>query len=152
MRYRFRLEVVLRLRRAEEERAKEALMTANRRLRQALAARDVATDRYRALSVTLGPLSRATLDAERARASLAAESQHLAQRAVASAAAAAALAQIEWTRAAREVAVLERLDARRQAEHAELVQREEAAVIDDIVALRFASGRVADAWPTGVPA
>jgi len=152
-RYQFRLEVVLRLRRAEEEQAKESLMAANRHLRRSVERRDVALGRYRALAAPLGPLGREEFDRERSRATLAADALQAAQRHVTSAAAAAALAQIEWSQAARKVAVLERLDARRRAEHADEERREEVAVVDDIVTLRFVTERSdADAWPVEVPA
>jgi flagellar FliJ protein len=136
-RYEFRLAAVLRLRHAEEEQAREALAAANRHLRSVILERDAQSARY-------GELTRAelatTLDgllAEQQAASLAAGVVASAKRAATNAAAEAALAQVSWTGSWRRVTVLERLDDRRRAEHAEEAQRAEVAVIDDIVTARY---------------
>ncbi|MHB1583547.1 MAG: hypothetical protein ACYC0E_07355, partial [Acidimicrobiales bacterium] len=71
-RYRFRLEAVLRLRRAEEGQARDALAAANVELRTALVARDAEAGRYAALPRPLGAMTAERLRREHADASLAA--------------------------------------------------------------------------------
>ena len=137
-RYRFRLETVLRVRRAEESDAKAALMRANARLRATLEARGAAQRRYRdvvegqAMSGSVEQLRR-----DRWHAEVAARALFEAQREAMRIAGEAALAQVDWAQAARRVAVLERLDLRRRAEHAEGERRAEVGVVDDLVTARY---------------
>lgn len=151
-RYRFRLETVLRVRRAEESEAKATLLRANARLRAALDARAQAQLRYRdvvaeqVLSGTLDDLRRDRWHAEVAASSLAA-----AQREAMRVAGEAALAQVDWSQAARRVAVLERLDHRRRAEYADQERHAEVGLVDDLVTARYVTdNRVADG--TAAPA
>lgn len=145
--YRFRLEVLLRIRRAEEELAREALVLANRRLMAALARRDEHADRYRSLTPELGPVSREDFFAERLTAELAAATLRAAQEELSTAGGEVAMAQATWTQARRAVRVLERLDERRRAEHSAEEQRQEAIEIDDIVTA--GRGRLAAAIGSG---
>lgn len=157
-RYRFRLETVLRVRRAEESDAKGALLRANARLRAALDARDQAQQRYRdvvesqSLSGSVEQLRR-----DRWHAEVAARALSDAQREAMRVAGEAALAQVDWAQAARRVAVLERLDLRRRSEHAEGERRAEVGVVDDLVTARYVSDHPAGsgggwAGPTGAAA
>lgn len=139
-RYRFRLATVLRVRRMEEETAKLELRTANLALRQAVAARDLVDERYRAYASDRTAItSAAELQAERLEAGLLAEQLAKAQRIAIERATAAALAQARWSRAAKRVAVIERLDARRRSEYVAEELRAEVALVDDLVTSRYAS-------------
>lgn len=139
---RFRLAAVLRVRRMEEEAAKLELRAANVALRQAVTDRDLAEARYRA-STAGGPAlaSVADLHAQRLQAGLLAEQAAAAQRLALQHAGAAALAQARWSKAAKRVAVLERLEARRSAEQAAEELRAEVALVDDLVNARYAAER-----------
>lgn len=152
-RYVFRLQGVLQLRRAEEAQAREVLGAANARLRQAIAARDVEVARYRrvAAAATATATSVETLLAEMQGASLAAETVAAARQAVSVAAVDTALAQVAWTACSRKVKILERLDERRRAEHAEQAQRAEIAVVDDIVTARYLSEQRSASATSGGP-
>jgi flagellar FliJ protein len=143
-RYQFRLAAVLRLRRAEEEQARERLLAANSRLREVIAARDREAARYSALASNTEATTLEGLLAEQQAASLAASVVAGARRAVTTAAADAALAQIAWTSASRRVRILERLDDRRRAEHAEEELRSEVATVDDMVTARYVSAHRAE--------
>lgn len=146
-RYRFRLESVLRLRRAEEGQARDALAAANAELRAALAARDAEAQRYACLPRTLGAMSPELLRREHATAALAAATLAGAQQAVSAAAARTAEAQLAWSAAAQRVSVLERLDHRRRIEHAEDLLHHEIAELDDLVTSRYVSGALASDNP-----
>jgi flagellar export protein FliJ len=136
MRYRFPLETVLRVRRVEEKAARARLLCANATLASAIASRDLAAERYRETGLLVIDL--ASLLEERCAAELAATALEQASKAVSRAAGEAALAHVAWTSAARRVATLERLDERRRAEHLVEEGRRENAMVDDIVAARYA--------------
>lgn len=139
-RYRFRLETVLRVRRVEEDHAKRVLLGANTALRAAIERRDRARARYRAFAD--GGRDVRTIDqlhVERLQAGLLADEMASAQRAANAVANDAALARVQWSTAARRVAILERLNERRRAEHAERELRAEHAFVDDIVTARYLS-------------
>ncbi len=139
-RYRFRLETVLRVRRAEEADAKATLLQANARLRSALEVRELAQQRYRdVVDHQDDRVSPEQLRRDRWEASVAAEAVAAAQREAIRGAGEAALAQVDWAQAARRVAVLERLDLRRRSEHAAEEHRREAGAVDDLVTARFAA-------------
>lgn len=131
--YRFRLETVLRLRRADEERARIHLAAMNTALSNAIAFRDREIDRLGSLETALGHVEHEQFVVERHREDLVAASIIEAKSAVNAALADAALAQVAWTEAARAVEVLERLDEKRRAEHQLQEQRREALETDDIV-------------------
>jgi flagellar export protein FliJ len=140
VRYRFRLETVLQIRRAEESSARGELARAIRMLTATIEARDRAQERYR----RTGGEAVASFEAlrrERAEAELAARVASSAQRAVSRAASEAAIAHVTWASAARRVAMLERLDERWRTEHADAEQRAAVATIDDIVSARYAADR-----------
>lgn len=141
-RFRFRLEGVLRVRRAQESDARTALASANANLRRTLEARDEAHVHYRQLvGHQRSDCTVAALAVERLDAALAADRLDAAARAVTRAAGDAALAQVSWTQAARRVSVLERLEERRRAEHAEEESRAEVRAVDDLVTARWVSER-----------
>lgn len=144
MRYRFRLETVLRVRRSEESAARDALHHSNAALVRAIEARDRALTRYREAESAVASDLEALL-CERVSAELAARAVALAQRTVSRVASEAALAHVDWQRAARRVAALERLDERRRHEHVAQEGRREIARIDDIVAARYVSAHSAPA-------
>jgi len=136
MRYRFPLETVLRVRRAEERAARARLLLANATLVSAIASRDLADARYRATGSRVVDL--VSLLEERCAAELAAVALEHAKKMVSRAASEAALAHVAWTSAAKRVATLERLDERRRGEHLVDEARREVAMVDDIVAARYA--------------
>ena len=136
MRYVFRLQTVLRVRRAEEKAARAKLHQANVSLVSAIAARDLAEARYLATSAHVADV--ASLLGERCDADLAARSVERAQRQVGRAASEAALAHVAWRSAAQRVTMLERLDERRHGEYLQEEARREVAMVDDIVGARHA--------------
>lgn len=139
-RYHFRLATVLRVRRLEEEAAKLELRAANVALRHAESARDEARERYHAYTVGNGAVASVVeLHAERLEAGLLAEQVAATARRASERASAANLAQARWSRAAKRVAVLERLSQRRRAEHAAAELRAEVALADDLVTARYAA-------------
>jgi flagellar protein FliJ len=138
MPYRFTLETLLRVRRVEEDQARRALVTANAALRAAIARRDRADGRYRAFSaVERAVPSVEELLCERLEAGFLAEQVTTAQREALASAGQAAIAQAHWSKAAKRVAVLERLEARRRAEHVAEELRLEVALVDDLVTARY---------------
>ena len=137
MTYVFRLQTVLRVRRAEEKAARANLHLANASLVSAIEARNRAQTRYLATSAQVADL--ASLLDERCVADLSARTLERAQRRMGRAASEAALAHVAWTSAAKRVAMLERLDERRHAEYLEEEARREVAMVDDIVAARYAT-------------
>jgi flagellar export protein FliJ len=136
-RYHFRLEAILRLRAAQEEQARAGLRQAEQDLRAALAARDAELARYRALRRTTGPVPSEEFHKEEVVATLAAATLGVAEREVAVVAEGAVRARVVWSEAARRVAILERLDERRRAEHDEEERRADVVLVDDIVTARY---------------
>jgi flagellar export protein FliJ len=141
-RYRFRLDSVLRVRRIEEDRAAVALAVAQAQAAAEARRQHAAETAYTAI---------AHKDAEGARA----VATYLAQRSLADSAAAsliiarhrAAVAhddvearRNDWTDAAGRVTGLERLDERGREVHADDLEREEAAHVDDLVTSRHNRG------------
>jgi len=139
-RYRFRLENVLRVRRAEEELARQELARANGRLRAAMEAHRIEAQRYADLRSTTGVLEPADFRRERAYAELAAATVDAARQVLDAAAAEAAARYVAWTESARLVAALERLDDRKRAEHRADAARAEVAEADDMTSARFSEG------------
>lgn len=137
-RYRFRLESVLRVRRAEEELARQELSRANAKLRVAMEAHRRESQRYGELETTSGELDPADFRRERAHHERVAATVEAARQAMDAAAAAAACRYVSWSEAARLVAALERLDDRRRAEHRDDMRRAEVAEADDMTSARFA--------------
>lgn len=136
-RYAFRLEVVLRARRAQEEVARQELARANHRLRRAQERADAERDRYAAMGPVTGTVDMVQDRQDRVWRTLAAATLVHAERTREDVAVAAAVHQAAWREAAQRVAALERLDDRRRAEHAVAVGRAEAAEVDDLITSRF---------------
>jgi len=136
-RYSFRLESVLRVRRAQEELARQELARVNRRLREATGRRDTEEERYRDVASVTSARDHLALAAERARGERAAHALDLARRAADDTAVAAAVRHAAWRETAQRVAALERLDNRRREEHSREAQQAEVAETDDFVAARW---------------
>ncbi|MDA8295467.1 MAG: hypothetical protein M0004_02555 [Actinomycetota bacterium] len=136
-RYHFRLAAVARLRRAEQEVARNALAVANAALRARLVERDAEVERYRTVANQHSATTPAGLSAERNDAELALERLRAAEQRVAEAASTAAIAQVTWLAAHQKVAALERLEQRQREEHALATSREEAALLDDLSTARY---------------
>ena len=155
-RYRFRLDSVLRARRAQEELARQELARANARLRGAIEAHRAESERYGRLPVLAGELEPMAFRRERACADLAAATVEAVRLVMDAAAAEAAARYVAWTEAARLVAALERLDDRRRAEHRTEELRAEVSEADDMTGARFAAESAAaprgGTRRTGVPA
>lgn len=142
-RYQFRLAGVLRLRRVEEEQARLRLAEANLRLTSLLLDRDREAARYAEVARRLHAVALDDLLAERHDAELAVARLARADQLVAEAAAEAAVAQVAWVGAHRRVVALERLEERRRDEHGAAMQREEIALVDDLVNARFVAATAA---------
>lgn len=140
-RYTFRLEAVLRARRAQEDVARQELARANHRLREAVAAADAERARYAAMGKPTGVVDMVQDAQDRVWRELAAGTLHAVQCHREDLAVAAAVHQAAWREAAQRVAALERLDERRRAEHELAVSRAEAAAVDDLVTSRFEGPR-----------
>lgn len=136
-RYQFRLESVLRVRRAQEELARQELARANIRLREATARRHAQEDHYRTVVSDTAAADPRQLLAERVRGDLAAQALNGARRAATETEVAAAVRHAAWRETAQRVAALERLDDRRRDEHARTSQQAEIAETDDFVAARW---------------
>lgn len=143
-RYRFSLEAVLRLRRMEEEQAREALQLENSKLRELVIARDHESDRYKALSLRPLATSATDLEAERLAHELVAESVSQAERAVIEQATRTAHAQLAFRSAEQRVEALLRLEVRQRAAHELEVQRADGLVLDDLVTAQFVRAQAED--------
>lgn len=139
MRYRFRLEQVLRVRRAEEEVARQALQMANRRVQSAEATRRLHAERYARRGHAVGPMPLDAFHQERSSSTLAAEALASAAARLDEARTDAAAHRERWVLAAQRVQALERLDERRRQEHAAEENVQEIATVDDLVAARWVS-------------
>jgi hypothetical protein len=131
-RYSFTLEGVLRARRAQEGVARSAFAVATSAARAAEAAASESLAHYETVTTT----PREDLLAKQEQGALAARSLLEAQASSEQATAAAQAALAEYLEARRAVALLERLDSGRRAEHALAVQREEALLADEMTANR----------------
>lgn len=136
-RYRFALEPVLRVRRAQEEQARSGLALANRQLRTAEEALAASTEAYRRLPVPCGVVDVAALALARLHGDLGAAEMDRRRKLVDEAVVAAVTRHAQWTEAARRVAALERIDEHRRAEWQIEEQRHEAAAVDDVVTSRY---------------
>ncbi len=140
-RYQFRLAAVARLRRAEQDVARNALVVANVALRARLVERDAEVERYRTIAARNDAATPSALLTERNDASLALERLRDAEQRVVEAATAAALTQVAWVSAHQRVAALERLEARQREEHALAMSREDAALLDDVSTARYLANK-----------
>jgi len=130
-RYRFSLDAVLRVRRAQEEAAGFALAHANQKRQQALAAHEEALARCRALVLYRGEQDHATFRRERDVTERRASAVTITAEAVDVATEEATARLADWSAAAKLVAAVERLDERRREEWRLEEQRLELAAIDE---------------------
>ena len=137
--YRFRLERVRQMRKAQETIARMELATANQALRDSIVSRDHLSEKYAAMPRGTGMQAYEDYSRERYELELVERAFALAGQAVGTAAGNVATCQIRWVDTRRQVAVLDRLDQRRRSEHALEQNRLEVKEIDDIVAARYAS-------------
>ena len=139
-RFRFRLDQVLHVRRVQEDRARFALLSANRDAHLAAVRVDERLADYAARRMPPGPqpyaeFERAVFMLESGAAAVGvARASHREALTVVDA------RRVDWTDARRRVAALERLEERRRAEHAIEVQRAEDQLVDDLVVARHARG------------
>jgi flagellar export protein FliJ len=130
-RYRFSLDAVLRVRRAQEEAAGFALAQANGQRQKAIDAYQVALSRCRALVLHQGPLDHSSFRQERDVSERRSAAVTSTREAVAAATEVAAARHVEWAAAAKLLAAVEKLDERRREEWRLEQQRGEAAAIDE---------------------
>jgi flagellar export protein FliJ len=141
----FRLETVLRVRKAQEETARAELARENGEVRAAAAERDSAAERYRQVPVSSGAVAATVFQREAATADLAAASLLDARSHLSLAEAEAAVALRRWREAAQRVEALERLALRRLEEARAEEARHESAAVDDLVTARYiAAGQEQD--------
>jgi flagellar export protein FliJ len=142
----FRLDTVLRVRKAQEESARADLSRENRQVLEATAGRDRTQKRYREVPASSGPVSVSVFRREAANADLAAASLVDANVRLSLAEATAAVALRQWREAAQRVEALERLERRRLEELRLEDNRSETAATDELVTARYiAAGQERDA-------
>lgn len=139
-RYQFALAAAMRVRRAQEDAARQRLAAANAEVRGASAALAAAIDERGATAVITGPVDVAAFRSRRFVEERMAERIERARRALAASEVAAVTCYAGWVEAAKAVASLERLDDRRLAEWRAGLLHEESAAIDDVVASRWTAG------------
>lgn len=149
-RYRFRLESVLRARRAQEDVARQSLVQANRQVRSAQEDLHAQQQRYGAMQQPGGLLTAAEAVGDHVRRQLMAQVVGEASQRFEDLVVAAAVHQAAWREAAQRVATLERLDERRRAEHALQADRADLTEVDDLVTSRFGGG-LANQFEATVP-
>jgi flagellar export protein FliJ len=130
-RYHFSLDVVLRVRRAQEEAAGFALAQANRQRQQAMDAHQSALARCQALVLHQGQQDHASFRMERDVTERRATAVSSTRESLAAATDVAAARHAAWSAAAKLVAAVERLDERRRQEWRQEVQKAEVAAIDE---------------------
>jgi flagellar biosynthesis chaperone FliJ len=141
-RYRFRLEQVLRVRRLQEEQARNEVGLARRAAEAAMAERRARSDAYQQRIEDTGPASTTVFLTRRAIGGYAARSVVESEVAEREAMAASAARLAAWSVAAGRVTALERLDERRRDEHRSEALREQEKAVDDLVlARRLQRGR-----------
>ncbi len=136
--YRFRLERIRALRRAEEVVARNALGVANRRLGQAIAERDQRRERYVSLPRFTGVMERDSFMRNQGELNLAAASLAAGEQAVATAVSESAARQLDWVFARRKVKALDRMDKRAKEAYLVELGRLEVKEVDDIVSACYA--------------
>jgi flagellar protein FliJ len=139
-RFRFRLDQVLHVRRVQEDRARFALLTANRDAHLAAARVEERLADYEQRRIPLGPQPYAEFERAVFLLDSGAAAVGTARAAHRDALVVVDDRRSEWTDARRRVAALERLEDRRRAEHAVEVQRAEDQLVDDLVVGRHARG------------
>jgi len=133
----FRLDTVLRVRKAQEETARAELARENREVRAAATERDNAAQRYREVPVSSGAVAASVFQREAATADLAAATLLDARSHLSLAEAEAAVALRQWREAAQRVEALERLELRRREEARAEEARQESSAVDDLVTARY---------------
>jgi flagellar protein FliJ len=133
----FRLETVLRVRKAQEEAARADLSRENRQVHDAAAGRDRTERRYREVPRSEGPVPASVFQREAATADLVAASLVEANVRLSLAEAKAAVALRQWREAAQRVEALERLEQRRLEELRLDENRRETAATDELVTARY---------------
>ncbi len=136
-RYRFNLESVLRVRRVQEDRARQDLAQSNRMLVSARWALADASRHYSEVTVPAGLMDQWTFRFGQLKSDLAAAEVERRHRMLVEAAVTAATQHARWTEAAKMVAALERLEERRRDEWRAEALRGEAAAVDDVVTSRW---------------
>jgi flagellar export protein FliJ len=139
-RFRFRLDQVLHVRRVQEDQARFSLLSANRDAQLAAARVDERLADYADRRMPTGPQPYAAFERAVFLLDSAAGAVGVARATQREALAVVDVRRAEWTDARRHVAALERLEARRRAEHAVEVQRAEDQLVDDLVVGRHARG------------
>jgi flagellar biosynthesis chaperone FliJ len=140
-RFRFRLAQVQRVRELQEDQARAALLTAHRRAHDAATQVDASLAEYARRSFPPGPLSNDQFERSLFLLDTAAGMVGVARAAHSDALATVEIHREEWTAARRRVAVLERLEERRRAEHELDARRAEDRLTDDLVIARFGGRR-----------
>ena len=135
--YRFSLAAVLRIRRAEYEKAALVFVQANEELRRLIARRDAQSARCRDLVAATGSVAVEDFLGQRASAGQAAAVLLDLNERVNIAAAEAALSRIAWNAAHQRVAALERLDERRREEWRGEQARLERVELDEYATAAF---------------
>lgn len=135
----FRLEAVLRIRRAQEESARHQLFVQNRHLHAQLQVLADDDARYKRIPVSQGPVPLGTFRREQAAADRAAAALVCAEAAVVSARADVSTAHRRWSEAATRVEALDRLRNRRIEDERALEARSEMVTIDDLITSRWVS-------------
>ncbi len=139
-RFRFRLDQVLHVRRVQEDRARFGLLSANRDAHLAAMQVEERLADYAGRSMPSGPQSYANFERALFLLDSGAAAVGTARTAHRESLVIVDARRAEWTDARRRVAALERLEARRRAEHAVEVQRAEDQLVDDLVVGRYARG------------
>ena len=137
-RFRFRLEQVLRVRRIQEDRARAALLAANRAAHDAAVRVEASLAEYRTRSFPEGVQPYAEFERALFLLDTAASAVELSRRAHRDALAVVDERRAEWIDARRRVQALERLEERRRAEHELENRRAEDRLVDDLVVARHA--------------
>lgn len=140
MTYHFRFERILNARRAQEHAARSEVHRANAALVKAITQRDRSAEEYARPCEATDSIT--GMMAERVVRELSARLLARDNREVNRAAGEAALAQLAWSGSRQRVVVLEHLDERWRARYREEEERKEAAIVDDIVAARYAAERL----------
>jgi flagellar export protein FliJ len=139
-RFRFRLEQVLRVRRLQEDRARAALLAANRDAHEAAVRVEAALAEYQTRSFPGGVQTYEAFERALFLLDTAASSVELERRAYREALVVVDERRNEWMDARRRVHALERLEERRRAEHELDNRRAEDRLVDDLVVARHAGG------------
>jgi hypothetical protein len=138
-RYRFTLQPVLQVLRAQEDAALRRLVAADGNLRRSQAALLLETERYQAHLGLPGPCDLESFRSSRLDAEHAAGCLATARVDVESSVSASTACRADWSDRARRVAALERLDGRRQSEWWTEFRRQEEVEVNDMVTSRWSN-------------